>query len=243
MPQRLTRHHWLVSILAFTVFTSATYGADPSNQSTPSTGTVRGKVVYVADPQHPWRLGRYYIRNSKSGELAEAVVAISKRRLKSDDADRKPETVTVDQKNFQFVPETVAIRAGDLVRFLNSDDHVHNVRTSHPKQSFNVNMPAGAKHIETFRSASGIRQPYVIECVYHSAMRSWVFVFDHPWFAVTGKDGTFELQNVPPGDYRLDVVHPAGKLHATQEIQVAAGEVNEMVIRLHPTAATSDSKN
>lgn len=207
-----------------------------------TTGTIRGKVVYVADPQQPWRLGRYYIRDPRSGELSEAVVAISKRRMEAPDGDQKRSTVTVDQKNFQFVPETVAIRAGDRVRFLNSDDHVHNVRTSHPKQSFNVNMPAGAKHEVTFRSASGIRQPYTIDCVYHSAMRSWIFVFDHPWFAVTGKDGTFELQNVPPGDYRLDVVHAAGNLRTAETIQVVAGKNNELVIRLQPSSGPSVSK-
>ena len=56
------------------------FGAEPLQQAAPeSTGTVRGTVVYVADPAHPWRLGRYYIKNAKSGLLAEAVVSISKR--------------------------------------------------------------------------------------------------------------------------------------------------------------------
>ena len=214
----------------------------PAFSSQPETGSIRGKIVYVGDPQRPWRLGRYYIRSPRTGELAEAVVAISKRRLKAPDGDHQPSTVTVDQKNFQFVPETVAIRTGDRVLFLNSDDHVHNVRTSHPRHSFNVNMPAGARHLETFRSASSMRQPYKIDCVYHSAMRSWVFVFDHPWFAVTGKDGTFELQNVAPGNYQLDVVHPAGSLHTTEKIQVAAGKEMELVIQLRPSPEKSDAK-
>lgn len=230
----------LVSLLCVVVCACSSSGVEPAAPSQSATGTIRGKVVYVADPQRPWRLGRYYIGNPRSGELAEAVVAISKRRLQAPDGDHKPSMVTVDQKNFQFVPETVAIRAGDRVRFLNSDDHVHNVRAFHPKHSFNVNMPAGSEHQETFPFASGIHQPYRIECVYHSAMRAWVFVFNHPWFAVTGKDGAFELRNVVPGDYRLEVFHPAGNLRTTEKIEVVAGKETELVIRLQPQSEESD---
>ncbi|MCA9265623.1 MAG: hypothetical protein KDA60_17300 [Planctomycetales bacterium] len=185
---------------------------EPATVTPPATGTIRGKVVYVANTQKPWRLGRYYIRNAKSGEIAEAVVALADRQLASHDTDRVARTVAIDQKNFQFVPEVVAIHAGDHVRFLNNDTHTHNVKTSHPKHSFNVTMPIGGEHIETFDQATGTRQPYKIDCVFHSSMRAWVFAFDHPWFAVTGKDGAFELVGIPPGEYQLEVAHAAGDL-------------------------------
>jgi plastocyanin len=201
-----------------------------------TTGTIRGTVVYLADPERPWRLGRYYIRDARTGELSEAVVALSGRRLKSPDGGGKPATVTVDQKNFQFTPETVAIRAGDRVRFLNSDDQIHNVKTNHPRHSFNITMPVDGEHVETFRSAGGIRRPYVLGCAFHSAMRAWVFVFDHPWFAVTAERGTFQLQHVPPGEYQLDVVHPAGDLRTRETVTVVAGETTQVQVRLHPSA-------
>ncbi len=198
-------------------------------------GVVEGTIVYVANPQKPWRLGRYYIRNAKTGELAEAVVALSRRGLKNPDTARKPVSITVDQKDFQFVPETVAIRAGDQIKFLNSDNHPHNVKTSHPDHAFNFTMPVGSSHVETFKTGSGILQPYVIDCVFHSAMRAWVFVFDHPWFQVTGKDGRFRLQNVPAGEYRLDTVHSAGQLRARQSIVVVAGQTTTVVVKLDPS--------
>jgi len=200
----------------------------------PSTGSIQGSVRYVANLQYPWRLGRYYIRNAKSGELAEAVVAISKRGLKATDEKRAPVTVVIDQKDFQFTPETTAIRVGDQVRFLNSDNHPHNVKSSHPDFSFNVTMPVGSEHTETFTTASGISQPYRIDCVFHSAMQSWIFVFDHPWFQVTTANGSFFLKNVPPGEYRLDAVHPAGNLLDSQTIQVVAGETSKIEIRMQP---------
>jgi plastocyanin len=165
-------------------------------------GTITGKVIYKSDPKRPWRLGRYYIKNSQTGELAEAVVAINGKGLKGPEASHEPQTATIDQKVFQFTPETLAIRAGDRIKFLNSDTQVHNVQTSHARQSFNVNMQPGAEHVQPFPSAGGIRQPYRVGCAFHGAMRSWVFVFDHPWFQMTRADGTFRLNDVPPGDYQ-----------------------------------------
>ena len=207
-------------------------GQQPAFESEPKTGIIRGKVVYDADPKHPWRLGRYYLGNSKSGDLAEAVVAVSTRGLIAPRATSRPATVTMDQKNFQFVPETLAIRAGDKVRFLNSDNHTHNVKTAHPKHSFNVTMPVDGEFEETFAAASGIRQPFEIDCVFHSSMRAWIFVFDHPWFSTTGKDGKFQMENVPPGQHRLEVVHPAGDLRGRETINVQAGKPTDVTIRL-----------
>ena len=69
-------------------------------------------------------------------------------------------------------------------------------------------------------------------------MRSWIFVFDHPWFQVTGKDGSFSLEKVPPGEYRLEVVHPAGGLRARQSIQVVAGKAVDVDVKLMPVGET-----
>ena len=200
-----------------------------------ATGTVRGTVRYVTDPSRPWRLGRYYIRRAQTGELAEAVVALQSRGLRDPNGHRDPVTVTVDQKNFQFVPETSVIHVGDQVRFLNSGDHAHNVKTSHARHSFNVTMPVDGEHYERFNVATGTRDPFVIDCVFHASMKAWIFVFEHPWFALTGENGVFELTDVPPGEYRLEVVHPAGGLRSSETIQVAAGQTTEVSIPLRPS--------
>ncbi|QDU92995.1 carboxypeptidase regulatory-like domain-containing protein [Lignipirellula cremea] len=202
----------------------------------PARGTVTGKVVYKTDSARPWRLGRYYLK--RTGELAEAVVALSGPLLVQADkeatADQEAKTWVVDQKDFQFTPETTAVQAGDRVKFLNSDKQLHNVQAFHLRQSFNVNMPPGGEHIETLRFAEGIKRPYRLGCVYHSAMQAWIFVFDHPYFAVTAKEGTFTLTNVPPGEYQLDVSHPAGDLRSTQTITVASGAKVEVEVELSP---------
>jgi plastocyanin len=227
-------HKLLLFLLFVYMLPSLGFGQANSTENKAETGTIRGTVKYIADPQHPWRLGRYYIRNAKSGELAEAVIAISQRGLKPLDEKRDPITVVVDQKDFQFKPETTAIRVGDHVRFLNSDNHAHNVKTSHSDFSFNVTMPVGSEHTETFKVATGTSEPYRIDCVFHNSMQAWIFVFDHPWFYVTTADGSFVMKDVPAGEYRLEVVHPAGDLRERQTIQVVAGKVSNVEIRVQP---------
>jgi hypothetical protein len=65
-------------------------------------------------------------------------------------------------------------------------------------------------------------------------MRGWVYVFDHPFFKVTGSDGAYRLEHVPPGKYRLEMVHPAGQLRGSDEIEVKAGQVTRKDIRVSP---------
>lgn len=208
--------------------------ADDRPVPTAATGTVEGTVTYRADVKRPWRYARYYVQRAKSGELAEAVVALKREGLRAVQPS-PPESVTIDQKNFQFLPETVAIRRGDSVTFTNSDQTVHNVRSTSDLASFNVTMPLGGSgQTVRFDRSGGVRRPVEIGCVYHSSMRAWVFVFDHPFFAVTPADGRFRFGAVPAGKYDLELVHPAGALHWRQPIEVKPNEALRVEIHLTP---------
>jgi plastocyanin len=197
-------------------------------------GTIAGTVSYQADPKRPWRQARYYIKDPAKGQLAEALIALIGKDLGKNSTKPKPAMTVVDQKNFMFTPEIVAIRAGDSVKFLNSDKELHNVNVFHKLHSFNVTMPSGGSHIEPFEHATEITRPYQLGCVYHGGMRGWVYVFDHPFFKITGTDGAFKLDQVPPGKYQLEMVHPAGQLRWSEEIEVKPGQEIRKDIRVSP---------
>ena len=193
---------------------------------------IEGVVTYQSDTSRPWRYARYYVRQPKTGELGEAVVAIRAKPVA--DGDRPPQTFVIDQENFRFTPETVAIRRGDSIKFTNADQTTHNVQSSSDIATFNANMPGGGEHLVRFDRAGGTRQPVTVGCVFHSAMRANIFVFDHPWYQLTSADGRFRFAEVPPGDFDLEVAHPAGELRTRKRITVKPGEVTQIDIRLSP---------
>ena len=207
--------------------TPTTSAAAPSAK-----GSVSGRVRYVADPARPWRFGRFYVNNAKDGWLTEAVVALEAPGLGGPATE--PKTVHIDQKDFQFTPETAAIRTGDSIRFTNSDEALHNVLTFESGSPFNVNLSAGQEHTHRFDEGKGLDQPIHLTCVFHGAMRAWVYAFPHPYFGLTGKDGLFRFENVPAGNYVLRLVHPAGGVEWRQPVTVKANEPVQLEVILTP---------
>lgn len=198
-------------------------------------GTIAGSVRYTSDPQHPWRYQRYYVKGGKAGPLAEALVVLRGSSLRNWPAPAQPQSGKVDQFNFQFVPELLAIRAGDSVTFTNSDTTIHNVRSTAAIAPFNVNLDAGDEYVHTFVRAGDLRTPVTLGCVYHGGMRAWIYVFDHPFYAVTDESGVFRFENVPAGRYTLEMVHPAGQLRWSRPVTLSAGK--EQTVEVDVSAA------
>jgi len=215
---------------------AAAPGRAPAEQAL---GTIEGTVFYRQDRKHAWRLARFYVKSSRSGELAEAVVALAGPSLKKFAPAHDSAVTNVDQKEMRFVPETVAIRAGDRVRFTNSDAQTHNISLNDPRLRFSDTIAKGQQAVESFPSASGIRRPFALGCTFHSQMQGWIHVFDHPFFQITRGDGRFRLQRVPPGNYRLEVAQSAGELYASQLIQVEANQSVKVDLILNPANRTA----
>jgi hypothetical protein len=120
--------------------------------------------------------------------------------------DTPTEPVKIDQKGCHYVPHVVGVRTTQPLEIVNSDATLHNVHGM-PKGNaeFNQGQPVqGMKNDFTFNAPEVL---FPLKCDVHSWMNAYVGVVDHPYFAVTGDGGTFELRNVPPGTYSIEAVH------------------------------------
>ena len=198
------------------------------------TGTVEGIVIYETDRRRRWRFRRNYVADRKVGHLAAAVVCLEgfsgAEQLAAQDW-------TIDQQEYRFVPEMLAIRAGDRVRFTNSDLVLHNVTTRGPESPPHIDTFSLRQREEVtriYRDAGGTQRPIALSCRFHGAMQGWILVFDHPFFQVTASEGKFQLTGVPAGSHSLVMVHAAGRLRWEQVIEVRAGETERIEIRVSP---------
>jgi len=124
-------------------------------------------------------------------------------------AKPKSKEHVIDQPKCQFEPRITVARAGDTLVVKNSAGIGHNVNYSSDIESFNVNLPAGAekkldKPLEAQRSFINVA------CNVHTWMEGKVRVFDHPYYAVTDKDGKFEIKDAPVGKWRIVYQHEGG---------------------------------
>jgi hypothetical protein len=115
----------------------------------------------------------------------------------------KTPKVEMDQKNCDFLPHSVAIHQDQTLVMKSSDPVGHNVRLTGFSNPGMNQIVAPNGHLDVKLVAE--RFPLKVECNIHPWMHGNVMVFDHPFFAVTGRDGAFELRGVPPGDYTLVV--------------------------------------
>lgn len=200
---------------------------------------VSGTIRYTADANQPWRYARFYVSRDGKATLSDALVCLRGRALRGLQPREQPMIHHVDQQDYRFIPEVSAIRVGDQIRFTNSDAALHNVRSLSGDEAFNVSLLQDGESIQTFRRAGNAKSPIRIGCAFHSQMQAWVYVFDHPFFAVTAADGQFAFDGVPPGDYDLDVIHPSGELVFTQPVKVSSAAPVVVDVSLSPAHRTS----
>lgn len=134
--------------------------------------------------------------------------------------------VKMDQVNHRFEPRVLAVRSGQPVVFTNSDPANHNVRTASviATNEFNVFTGIEGSYRRAF-AADPKNRPVKVGCDIHPWMRGWIYVFDHPFFAITGPHGTFRIPAVPPGQYQLHIVQPDLGHREQRAITIRPGEI------------------
>jgi hypothetical protein len=114
--------------------------------------------------------------------------------------------VTLDQVVCQFSPHVLGVRMGQPLEINNRDPLLHNVHgRAVENQEFNIGQPIqGMRYTKTFTKAE-VMVPLTSDI--HPWMTAYVGVLTHPFFAVTGADGSFTISGVPPGDYTVEAWH------------------------------------
>ena len=134
--------------------------------------------------------------------------------------------VAMDQQGCRFIPQALVFRVGQPLLMKNSDPVSHNVRTAGFTQQINqIISPKDAVGIPV-KYARPERVPVQTKCDIHAWMLSYHLPLDHPYAAVTGPDGTFEIKDLPPGDWEFVVWHGrAGNIEKSVKFKTTAGQV------------------
>lgn len=191
----------------------ATYfRADPA-----TAGTISGSIHYLGsrpprravdlsgDPAcaaaHGGKIYDESLMVSPQGGLANAFVYI-KSGLEGRTFEPPSTPVTLDQHGCWFTPRVVGLETNQPLRISNSDPATHSI---HPMPQVNRewNHSQGPGEPPIIRRFTRQEVMIPVKCNIHSWMRCFIGVVDHPYFAVSGADGTFVIPNVPPGTYVL----------------------------------------
>jgi len=194
-----------------------------------SAGDITGKITLKGTPQpekdlpldptcgkiHPTKKTRFYVVG-KSGELADTFIYLKEGVKGNAPASDKP--LLIDQAGCEYEPYVAGAVVNQKITVRNSDPVLHNVHVlpANPgnKESNVAQLPKSKDLDFTFPTEESFLK---FKCDVHPWMYSYVTILKHPYFAVSGTDGTFKIANVPPGKYTLEAKH---RKAGTQTIEI-----------------------
>ncbi|MEJ7603086.1 MAG: hypothetical protein WKG01_34685 [Kofleriaceae bacterium] len=208
-------------LLILPLLIPATAGAQPKKAA--GAGAVRGMILFEGEPPERKPLRRdtdpYCAKTAKlaedvvvtNGKLKDVLVRIKNGTARKHAAPAAP--VVIDQRDCMYSPRVVGLVAGQKLQVRNSDGTFHNVRgTVRGKLLWNKAHPAKDPDLALDISPSGdaktAEDVVDLVCDVHPWMHAYAVVQDHPFFAVTGETGAFEIKGLVPGSYVLEAWHP-----------------------------------
>jgi hypothetical protein len=140
----------------------------------------------------------------KNGRLQNALVYV-KSGLESYVFAWPKEPVRVENDRCIYVPRVSGAMIHQPIEFLNNDPTAHNIHGFSSQGDFNFTLLG--KGLSNHVKLAKPELPLRVKCDLHPWMTGSVGVFAHPYFRVTGPDGTFELQGLPAGEYEIEAWH------------------------------------
>jgi hypothetical protein len=181
-------------------------------------GSVKGTVAFEGEAPTQATLQRDSDPKCSKGKSDEAIV-VTKGKLRDVVVRLKNGTggthtaptapVFIDQKDCMYSPRVVGIVAGQKLLVRNSDSTFHNVwGVVKAKDLFNKPQAPNAADLTLDPSAAKPDDVVELKCGVHGWMHAYIAVQDHPYFAVTAADGSFEIKGLAKGTYTLEAWHP-----------------------------------
>ena len=160
---------------------------------------------------------------SSSGHLKNVFVYVKK--VEKGDFPIPDQPARLDQKGCMYRPRVLGVRVGQTLQIVNSDALTHNVRSyARRNRAFNIGQPGPGTREKKFRRP----EPAVkVQCDIHPWMAAYLFVMDHPFFAVSDDSGSFAIDGLPAGKHTLVAWHEKlGKQETEITVTGKATEVN-----------------
>ena len=140
------------------------------------------------------------------------------------------EPVVLDQVGCVYTPRVVGVMTGQTLQIRNSDSTLHNVIGNlKTNKKFNEGMSVKDGSIEKVFQNPEFKADF--RCFMHPWMVAYVHVLEHPFYAITGPDGSFTLKGLPPGEYEIAALHESSRFEVSPErvtVKVAEGETKKI---------------
>ncbi|MGH7546877.1 MAG: carboxypeptidase regulatory-like domain-containing protein [Gemmatimonadales bacterium] len=188
-------------------------GTPPANPTIDMSEEPQCKAHYPTTPRQPIAVV------GSTGSLAGVFVYV-KTGLPAAAKYTPPTTpVVLDQKACLYHPRVFGIMVGQPLEIRNSDPLLHNIKaTGKENRPFNISQPVAGMTMERTFTTPEVMVPF--ECNVHGWMHAFAGVLSHPFFATTGPDGRFTINNLPPGTYTIEAWHEKfGRQTATVTLQ------------------------
>jgi plastocyanin len=187
----------------------------------PRTSHISGKVLFKGTPPAPQRIrmgadpvceGMHTepavteeVVVNEDGTLRNVFVYV-KTGLEAKRFGPPAGPVEIDQRGCQYHPHVFGMQAGQPLKIKNNDATLHNIHAT-PRNNPELNIGQPNKGMEITRTFPNPEVMIPFKCDVHPWMSSYVGVLAHPYYSVTGESGTFELRNLPAGEYVVEAWH------------------------------------